>query len=577
MSDIRKKQVALGVEDFKEIIDKGGYFVDKTLMIKELIESQAKVTLFTRPRRFGKTLNQFMIRRFFEDEITEKGEKVDNGYLFDGLAITGCGESIMQHSQQYPVIFLTMKSAKQPDFEMAYGALADEIYNEFMRHRYVLQSDALLPIEKERYENLLNRRASKEELAKAFAFLSMCLFKYHGKKTIILIDEYDVPLENAYFQGFYDVMIGFIRSLFESALKTNPYLERSIITGCLRISRESIFTGLNNLAIESILSLNYPGAFGFTEPEVKEMMAYFGRADNYPELKRWYDGYSFGETEIYNPWSIVNYLYMGKNDPNYLPRPYWSNTSSNNIVREMVGEADEPTKADLETLINGGTIEKPIHEEITYGDIHQSQDNLWNFLFFTGYLKKVGERKEGNNIQVKMKIPNIEIATIYENSISYWFEQRMKETDRSRLKHALETGDCEAAEDFINRQLADTISYYDYAENFYHGFMAGLLVNIGGYRVKSNRESGNGRPDIVMQTVQIRKGRVIILELKAAVSIADMDAACDRGLAQIEEQYYAEPFTNEGYPEVKKYALSFYKKECMVKKAECLKTDLADN
>ena len=577
MSDIRKKQVALGVEDFKEIIDKGGYFVDKTLMIKELIESQAKVTLFTRPRRFGKTLNQFMIRRFFEDEITEKGEKVDNGYLFDGLAITGCGESIMQHSQQYPVIFLTMKSAKQPDFEMAYGALADEIYNEFMRHRYVLQSDALLPIEKERYENLLNRRASKEELAKAFAFLSMCLFKYHGKKTIILIDEYDVPLENAYFQGFYDVMIGFIRSLFESALKTNPYLERSIITGCLRISRESIFTGLNNLAIESILSLNYPGAFGFTEPEVKEMMAYFGRADNYPELKRWYDGYSFGETEIYNPWSIVNYLYMGKNDPNYLPRPYWSNTSSNNIVREMVGEADEPTKADLETLINGGTIEKPIHEEITYGDIHQSQDNLWNFLFFTGYLKKVGERKEGNNIQVKMKIPNIEIATIYENSISYWFEQRMKETDRSRLKHALETGDCEAAEDFINRQLADTISYYDYAENFYHGFMAGLLVNIGGYRVKSNRESGNGRPDIVMQTVQIRKGRVIILELKAAVSIADMDAACDRGLAQIEEQCYAEPFTNEGYPEVKKYALSFYKKECMVKKAECLKTDLADN
>ncbi len=577
MSDIRKKQVALGVEDFKEIIDKGGYFVDKTLMIKELIESQAKVTLFTRPRRFGKTLNQFMIRRFFEDEITEKGEKVDNGYLFDGLAITGCGESIMQHSQQYPVIFLTMKSAKQPDFEMAYGALADEIYNEFMRHRYVLQSDALLPIEKERYENLLNRRASKEELAKAFAFLSMCLFKYHGKKTIILIDEYDVPLENAYFQGFYDVMIGFIRSLFESALKTNPYLERSIITGCLRISRESIFTGLNNLAIESILSLNYPGAFGFTEPEVKEMMAYFGRADNYPELKRWYDGYSFGETEIYNPWSIVNYLYMGKNDPNYLPRPYWSNTSSNNIVREMVGEADEPTKADLETLINGGTIEKPIHEEITYGDIHQSQDNLWNFLFFTGYLKKVGERKEGNNIQVKMKIPNIEIATIYENSISYWFEQRMKETDRSRLKHALETGDCEAAEDFINRQLADTISYYDYAENFYHGFMAGLLVNIGGYRVKSNRESGNGRPDIVMQTVQIRKGRVIILELKASVSIADMDAACDRGLAQIEEQCYAEPFTNEGYPEVKKYALSFYKKECMVKKAECLKTDLADN
>ena len=234
----------------------------------------------------------------------------------------------------------------------------------------------------------------------------------------------------------------------------------------------------------------------------------------------------------------------------------------------MVGEADADAKRDLETLINGGTIEKPVHEDITYGDIHQSQDNLWNFLFFTGYLKKVGEQKDGNNLKLEMKIPNIEIATIYENSISYWFEQRIKQTDRSPLLHALETGDCEAAENFINEQLFQTISYYDYAENFYHGFMLGILTNIGGYRVKSNRESGNGRPDIVMQTVQIRKGRVIILELKIAGSIAEMEAACDRGLAQIEALRYAEPFTNEGYPEVKKYALSFYKKECMVKKAE---------
>ena len=560
------KKISIGVEDFKEIIEKDGYFVDKTLMIKKMIESNAKVTLFTRPRRFGKTLNQFMIRRFFEDERIEKGEKIDNGGLFDGLAITKCGEEILSHQQQYPVIFLTLKSAKQPTYEMAYGALADEIYNEFMRHRYVLQSDALLPIEKERYENLLNRRADEKEVAKAFAFLSECLFKYHKKKAIILIDEYDVPLENAYFEGFYDKMIKFIRSLFESALKTNLYLERSVITGCLRISKESIFTGLNNLKVDSVLRTEYGDSFGFTESEVEAMLAYYNLQEELPEVKQWYDGYLFNDIEIYNPWSIVNYVYDHDRKITQFALPYWSNSSSNSIIREMVGEAD--AKHDLETLINGGTIEKQVHEDITYGDIHQTQDNLWNFLFFTGYLKKVGERKEGNNLKLEMKIPNIEIATIYENSISYWFEQRIKQTDRSPLVRALETGDCEAAEDFINRQLVDTISYYDYAENFYHGFMAGLLVNIGGYLVRSNRESGNGRPDIVMQTVQIRKGRVILLELKIAGSIAEMEAACDRALAQIEAQHYAEPFITEGYPEVKKYALSFCKKECMVKKAE---------
>ena len=564
----KRKKISIGVEDFKRIIDKNGYFVDKTLMIQKLIESEAMVTLFTRPRRFGKTLNQFMIRRFFEDEITEKGEKVDNGYLFDGLKITECGEEIMKHSQQYPVIFLTLKSAKQPTYELAYAELKKRIYEEFDRHQYVLGKGVLSKTEELRFQEILSLKAEEDLYTDALGFLSKCLFKYHGKNTIILIDEYDVPLENAYFEGFYDKMIKFIRSLFESALKTNPYLEKSVITGCLRISKESIFTGLNNLETDSVLHTRYGDSFGFTQEEVEELLAYYGLSEQLEEVKQWYDGYLFNHFEIYNPWSLLKYVNDRKDHVTEFALPYWSNTSSNSIVREMVGEADEDAKRDLETLITGGTIEKQVHEDITYGDIHQTQDNLWNFLFFTGYLKKVGERKDGNNLQLQMKIPNIEIATIYENSISYWFDQRMKKTDRSPLKHALEEGDCEAAADFINRQLADTISFYDYAENFYHGFMAGLLVNIGGYSVKSNRESGNGRPDIVMQTANIRKGRVIILELKIAGSIAEMEAACDRGLAQIEEQRYAEPFTTEGYPEVKKYALSFYKKECMVKKAE---------
>ena len=561
------KKISIGVEDFKEIIDKDGYFVDKTLMIKKLIESNAMVTLFTRPRRFGKTLNQFMIRRFFEDEITEEGEKVDNGYLFDGLKIAGCGEGILKHQQQYPVIFMTLKSAKQPDFEMAYGALADEIYNEFVRHRYVLQSDALLPIEKERYENLINRRAGKEELAKAFAFLSMCLFKYHKKKTIILIDEYDVPLENAYFRGFYDEMIDFIRSLFESALKTNPYLEKSVITGCLRISKESIFTGLNNLETDSVLHTRFGNSFGFTQEEVEGLLAYYGLSEQLEEVKKWYDGYLFNDFEIYNPWSILKYVNDRKDHVTEFALPYWSNTSSNSIVREMVGEADQKAKADLETLMAGGTIKKPVHEDITYGDIHQTQDNLWNFLFFTGYLKKVGERTVGNNLWLEMKIPNIEVATIYENSISYWFEQRMKETDRSPLVRALETGDCEAAENFISEQLFHTISYYDYAENFYHGFMAGLLVNIGGYLVRSNRESGNGRPDIVMTESKFR-GRAMILELKISDTITDMEKKCVEALTQIEEQKYESSLEEDCFQPILKYAICFFKKRCMVKKAE---------
>ena len=570
MSDTVKKKIAIGVEDFKEIIDKDAYFVDKTLMIKKLIESQAKVTLFTRPRRFGKTLNQFMIRRFFEDERTEKGEKVDNGYLFDGLKIAECGEEILKHQQQYPVIFLTLKSAKQPTYALAYMELKKRISEEYKRHRYILQREILTADEKARFEAISAIMDDDSLYTDALGFLSMCLAKYHEKNTIILIDEYDVPLENAYFRGFYDEMIDFIRSLFESALKTNPYLEKSVITGCLRISKESIFTGLNNLKVDSVLRTEYGDSFGFTESEVEEMLAYYNLQEELPEVKRWYDGYLFNDIEIYNPWSIINYVYDRDHKITQFALPYWSNSSSNSIIREMVGEADQEAKADLETLINGGTIEKPVHEDITYGDIHQPQDNLWNFLFFTGYLKKMSERKDesGESLYLSMAIPNTEIKTIYKNSISYWFEQRMKETDRSPLVRALEDGDCEAAENFISEQLFQAISYYDYAENFYHGFMAGLLVNIGGYSVKSNRESGNGSPDIVMQTVQIRKGRVILLELKIAGSIAEMEAACDRGLAQIEEQHYAEPFITEGYPEVKKYALSFCKKECMVKKAE---------
>lgn len=567
MSDNGKK-ISIGIEDFKEIIDKNGYFVDKTLMIRDLIESNASVTLFTRPRRFGKTLNQSMIRRFFEDEITGSGVKTDNGYLFDGLAVSRCGEDILRHQQKYPVISISLKSAKQPDFDTAYGNICQEIADEFRRHQYVLKSGRLDEDQKAVFRSIMSRNAKYEDYSRALKVLSESLAVCHGCKTIILIDEYDVPLENAYVQGFYDEMIGFIRSLFESVLKTNPHLEKGIITGCLRISRESIFTGLNNMEVHSILSYYYSDCFGFTESEVKDMLAYYDLADKYPELKKWYDGYRFGDTEIYTPWSILNYIQtaLGKRDA--FAKPYWSNTSSNSIVREMIDDADEDTRRELEILMDGGTIEKPVHEDITYGDIHENMDNFWNFLFFTGYLKAGKQRSDGENLYLEMSIPNTEVKTIYRQSIVTWFDKKIKATDRSPLIRALEEGDCETAEDFISTQLMDTISYFEYAEGYYHGFMTGLLSGAGSYSVISNRESGTGRPDLVLKTAAIRKGRVIIIEFKLAGSIRQLDDKCNEALKQIADNRYAEPFVSEGYPVVRKYGISFYKKDCMVKNAE---------
>ena len=564
MSDNRKK-ISIGMEDFKEIIEKNGYFVDKTLMIRELIGSNAKVTLFTRPRRFGKTLNQSMIRRFFEDEINERGEKNDNGYLFDGLAVSRCGEDILRHQQQYPVISLSLKSAKQPDFDTAYGNICREIADEFRRHRYVLEAGKLDEDQVDVFRDIMSGKAKYADCCRALKVLSESLAVCHGRNTIILIDEYDVPLENAYVQGFYDEMIGFIRSLFESALKTNPYLEKGIITGCLRISRESIFTGLNNLEVHSILSSYCSDKFGFREDEVQDMLAYYDLAEKYPELKEWYDGYRFGKTEIYNPWSILNYIRFVKEDPDTLPKPYWSNTSSNSIVREMVDDADEDTRRELEILMDGGTIEKPVHEDITYGDIHESMDNLWNFLFFTGYLKAGKQRSDGESIYLELSVPNTEVKTIYRQSIVTWFDKKIKATDRSPLIRALEEGDCETAEDFISAQLMDTISYFDYAESYYHGFMTGLLSGAGSYSVISNRESGTGRPDIVM-TEKKFMGRAMILELKISDTFRDMEKKCAEGLEQIEKQQYAVPLENDGYQEIMKYAVCFFKKGCMIRK-----------
>ena len=556
-------KLPIGIDSFEKIRKENFYYVDKTKLIEQLLQNWSKVNLFTRPRRFGKTLNMSMIKNFFEIGTDKR--------LFDGLYISSKKELCEEYMGKYPVIFLSLKGVEGLTFEEARDSLCELITSEVRRFKLLLNSALLDNDEKNLYHELVSLQDSlKSELGTKLKFslkkLSELLYQHYGKKVIILIDEYDVPLENAYFRGFYDHMIDFIRSLLESALKTNPYLEKCVITGCLRISKESIFTGLNNLKVDSVLHADYGDAFGFTEKEVEEMLSYYGLDANLDEVKQWYDGYLFHGIEIYNPWSIVNYVYDRSRNITMFPLPYWSNTSSNSIIRELVYEADDDVKREIESLLDSGTIEKRVHEEITYADIHQSQDNLWNFLFFTGYLKKINEYyTEEDDICLEMAIPNLEVKKIYRDSIIYWFDKRMKETDRSPLIHALETGDCAAAEDFINRQLAGTISYYDYAENFYHGFMAGLLVNASDYSVKSNRESGNGRPDIVLTELKFM-GRAMILELKVSDTVRGMEMKCQEALAQIEEQHYVVSLQDEGYSEIMKYAVCFFKKGCLVRK-----------
>lgn len=569
MSDLKAKReyqaIPIGVDSYKKIIDKPYYYVDKTLFIKELLDKGGEVNLFTRPRRFGKTLALSTIKSFFEKEIDWQGNVIDNSRYFRNTKIQKTGEEYICHQQQYPVISMSLKSAKQPNFEMAYASLLDEIIKEYKRHRYVLEGGALLQDECEKYQKIMLGKAGDIDYAKSMEFLSKCLSAYHGKKTIILIDEYDVPLENAYFRGFYNKMIDFIRSLFESALKTNDNLEFAVITGCLRISRESIFTGLNNLKINSITDENCAEYFGFTPTEVEQMLADFDVSYRLQEVKEWYDGYLLGTTEVYNPWSMLNYLVAAVENSKSLPKPYWSNTSSNSIVRTLIERADDEVKEELEILIQGGTIEKPIHEDITYEDIDKSQDNLWNFLFFTGYLTKVSEKLVGNQIYAKLSIPNREIEYIYENTLQEWFRVHLEATDLSELYQAVLEGDCDKFAEEVTEQLLECISYNDYKEDYYHGFLCGLLKGCKGYRIASNRESGTGRHDIVMRYPSSR-GQAMIMELKVAGAFDELEAGCDKALAQIEEQKYDTELRKDGYRNIIKYGICFYKKECMVKK-----------
>lgn len=553
------KPLPIGVDNFEEIIEKGYYYVDKTLFIKELLDMKGKVNLFTRPRRFGKTLNLSMLQCFFE------ANSYNAEQLFSGLAIMDAGNEYTRHMSQYPVISLSLKSMKQASYELSYTQMKKMIAEEFRRLDFVLELDKLTNAEKDRFRAIRDVDGDDADYLDALRFLSACMMKCTGRKTIILIDEYDVPLENAYFACFYNQMLPLIRSLFESALKTNENLEFAVITGCLRISKESIFTGLNNLKIISITNPTYAEHFGFTQKEVEEMLGFYERSNYKETVKSWYDGYFFGETEVYNPWSVINYVEQIWAQEKALPQPFWSNTSSNSIVRTLIEEADIRVKQEVEALIQGDSIEKPVHEDITYDDMEpdKSQDNLWNFLFFTGYLKKTGERMEDNMRYISMSIPNEEVRYIYKNTVLSWFEQKVRKKDFSQFYNSIIQGNVSEFEETVTQMLREGISFYDTKESYYHGFLMGLLNGMEDYYAYSNREAGDGRYDICLKSMEVKKP-VVILELKVAASYTDMENKSQQAIRQIEMKHYEEDLARDGYENVLCYGIAFYKKNCQV-------------
>ena len=553
------KPLPIGVDNFENLIRNGYYFADKTLFIRELLDMKGEVNLFTRPRRFGKTLNMSMLRCFFE----KSGE--DPAVLFSGTKILEAGEQYLSHMGRYPVISLSLKSMKQPSLELSLAMLKKAVGAEFSRHwQAVHDSGKLTGAALERYVRLRDLNGSDADYADALKYLSECLHACFGEKAVILIDEYDVPLENAWFHGFYDDVLFPVRSLFESALKTNDNLAFAVVTGCLQISRESIFTGLNNLRILSITDDSCSEYFGFTQQDVDQMLAFYDLSDRTETVKQWYDGYCFGNTEVYNPWSVINFVSSCRRNRNALPRPYWSNTSSNDIVRILVEKSDLSVRREIETLIEGSSITKPVHEDITYEDMQSTQDNLWNFLFFTGYLKKLREFQEEENIYIEMTIPNREVRYIYKNTVLHWFEEKTEKKELSPLYESILNGDAGKMAEILSENLMETISFYDYQESYYHGFLAGMLKNIGNYIVLSNREAGNGRPDIVLKYPSIR-GKAVIIEIKIAGSWKELEKKCTEALKQIEEKDYEAELRREGYQNIMKYGVAFYKKECMVK------------
>ncbi len=559
-----KVKLPIGIENFKRIRKEGFYYIDKTGLIKDFLKNPAYVNLFTRPRRFGKTLNMSMLKNFFE---------VDNdNMIFNGLEIAREKELCEEYMGKFPVISITLKGATGENFEEAKVMLRRIIGKEAMRFQFLLESNKIDDTERSQYKALINTdktgtfTMSDDLLKDSLLMLSHFLQKHYGQDTVMLVDEYDVPLDKAYQAGYYNSMVEFIRGLFGNAFKTNDSLKFAILTGCLRISKESIFTGLNNFSVYTVKDIQYNEFFGFTDTEVRQMLEYYGFMEKYHTIKEWYDGYHFNNLDIYCPWDVVSYCHALKMKSSTEPQNYWVNTSSNDIVRRFIARADATTRDEIELLINGGHVKKMIHQELTYRDLDSDIDNLWSLLFTTGYLTQDGKDEEEISTLV---IPNKEIHWIYVQQIRKWFKEEARK-DTKKLENfykAFEENDVATIEKEFASYLRKTISIRDtnvkkeMKENFYHGILLGLFGNRNDWKVKSNAESGDGYSDILVEVEDKEIG--IIIELKYAENAA-FDDACKEAFRQIYDRNYEETLIDDGMKTIYRYGIACYKKRCRV-------------
>lgn len=562
----RRKKLPIGIENFEKLHTEDFYYVDKTGMIEELLNCWGEVNLFTRPRRFGKSLNMSMLKCFFQ----YSGDKT----VFEGLKITENKELCEKYMGKFPVISITLKGVNSRNFEGARAMLRSTIGREALNFYFLSESDRLTEGERLQYAQLAevdtsNQRGfsmSDEVLEDSLLILSKLLYKHYGQKVILLIDEYDVPLDKAQQAGYYDEMINLIRNLFGQALKTNDGLYFAVMTGCLRIAKESIFTGLNNLKVFSVSNTQMDEYFGFTDNEVKEMLKFYGLEDKYASVKEWYDGYCFGDSDIYCPWDVINYVDLLNSDSDASPKAYWLNTSGNDIIRKFLQAAGTGTRREIERLIEGDSIQKRINEELTYRDLYNHTDNLWSVLFTTGYLTQHGKTEED---VYQLVIPNLEIRKIFIQQVQEWFqEEARKDTPRlDRFCEAFATGDAQGIEEQFNAYLKKTISIRDTGvrkkkkENFYHGILLGLLSHREDWDVSSNMESGDGYSDILVEIEDRNIGFVI--EVKYSDS-GNLEAGCQDALKQIEETGYETRLEEDGMETIYRYGIACYKKKCRV-------------
>ena len=552
---MKKLNIPVGISDFAKIRDRNYYYVDKTKLISDLLEEEAaEVTFITRPRRFGKTMAMSMLSHFFDI-------RKDSKAMFQGLKIAENTELCDEWMNQWPVLFLSFRRVDGLNFQGAYGMLQATITDVCENHLYLMDSPQVSAYPKEVMDRLLRGTASEKETKGSLLMLTKMMEAHYGKPVILLLDEYDVPIAKASANGYYAEMLEIIRGMLSTALKDNDAMRFAVITGCLRIAKESIFTGTNNFVSDTISSSHLNEYFGFTQEEVDQILIDADQTDHAEDVKAWYDGYHFGELDVYCPWDVMNYLRDLRKNPKTKPASYWRNTSDNAIIRSFIDYAGENIHEKMETLLAGGYIIQKIREDLTYDYLHSSEENLWSILYSTGYLTQVrGEELPPDT--AALMIPNAGIRQIFETTVQEWFDDSARKENRTALFDAVWSGDIETLTEEMNELLRKTISYHDYKEDFYHAFLTGIFTGAG-YSVDSNRERGEGRSDVVVRNSS--KGRVALFEAKYAKTLDGLEASCEAALRQIEDRQYAKDFADD-YDDILCYGIAFYKKRCLVQK-----------